>query len=215
MEDNRNREHLAHLSEIRSIMDQSTRFISLSGLTGVFAGIFALAGAFAAYWHFGYHYYTPDFLDKIMTPRGAVKWDFLIFLFTDAGLVFLLTLAFGIFFSFRQAVKKGHSIWNKAVQRMLINLFIPLITGGFFCIALLIHGAIYLIAPATLIFYGLALINAGKYTLRDIKYMGLLYVVLGLTASFITGYGLVFWAVGFGIFHIAYGIFMYIKYDLK
>ena len=92
---------------------------------------------------------------------------------------------------------------------MLVNLAIPLLTGGIFCIALIWHGKIGLIAPAMLIFYGLSLINASKYTIGDTRYLGYMEVVLGLISCFFIGYGLLFWAVGFGFFNIAYGLFMY------
>jgi hypothetical protein len=92
-------------------------------------------------------------------------------------------------------------------------LFIPLIAGGLFVAALLFHGLIFLIAPVTLIFYGLALINASKHTYHDVKYLGLIEIALGLIASFFVGYGLFVWALGFGVMHIVYGILMYLKYE--
>jgi general stress protein CsbA len=98
---------------------------------------------------------------------------------------------------------------------MLVNLFVPLAAGGIFCIILVYHHIIYLVAPATLLFYGLGLINASKYTFREIKYLGLTEIILGLVASVFIGYGLIFWAFGFGILHIVYGIFMYRKHERK
>jgi hypothetical protein len=95
----------------------------------------------------------------------------------------------------------------------IINLFIPLFVGGVFCMILLSHHLIYLIAPTTLLFYGLALFNAGKYTLKEVRYLGLTEMLLGLFASYYAGYGLLFWALGFGILHIIYGTVMYFKYE--
>jgi hypothetical protein len=96
---------------------------------------------------------------------------------------------------------------------LLANLLVPLAAGGVFCIALLYHGIIYLIAPATLLFYGLALLNASKYTLSEIRWLGITEMLLGLTASIIPGYGLLVWAIGFGILHIIYGMVMYLRYE--
>jgi predicted lysophospholipase L1 biosynthesis ABC-type transport system permease subunit len=42
-------EYEKDLASIRNIMERSAKFISLSGLSGVLAGIYALVGAFAAY----------------------------------------------------------------------------------------------------------------------------------------------------------------------
>ena len=207
------KQHLESLSEIRSLMERSSRFISLSGLSGIIAGIIALFGAAAAYWYFDYNIYYPKYYSNIFDNAGNIKTEFLAFLFTDAFIVLSLALAFGIFFTTRQAKKKGQQIWDNIAKRLLLNLLIPLATGGVFCLILLYHGEVYLVAPATLIFYGLALLNASKYTLNDIRYLGITEIVLGLISSVFAGYGLLFWAIGFGILHIIYGTVMYYKYE--
>ncbi len=97
---------------------------------------------------------------------------------------------------------------------MIINLLIPLVAGGIFCLILIYHKLLFLIASATLIFYGLALINGSKYTLHEIRYLGISEIFLGLLASVFTGYGLVFWTIGFGVLHIIYGILMYLKHEI-
>ena len=198
------------ISDIRSMMERSSKFISLSGLTGVFAGIFALAGAAAAYFYSA-NSFGPDFIYDNLQP--GQKTDALKFLCVDAFLVLALSVGFGIGLSARKSKKTGQSVLDKAAIRLLVNLAIPLLTGGIFCVALLWHGIVGLVAPAMLIFYGLALINASKYTIGDTRYLGYIEVVLGLTCCFFIGYGLLFWAVGFGFFHIAYGLFMYYIYE--
>ena len=194
------------LTDIRSMMERSSKFISLSGLTGVFAGIFALAGAAAAYFY-SEKSFGPDFIfDNLQAGQKA---DVLTFYSVDALLVLTLSVGFGILLSAHKSRKTGQSVLDKTAVRMLVNLAIPLVTGGIFCIALIWHGIIGLIAPAMLIFYGLSLINASKYTIGDTRYLGYLEVILGLICCFFFGYGLLFWAIGFGFFHIAYGLFMY------
>lgn len=211
--DNNNLKHLDDLSQIRSIMEQSSRFISLSGLSGIIAGFLALFGAALAFWYFDYGVYTPELLDHMIDYRGYPLADFLLFLFADAGIVFILALTFAILLTTRKAKKQNQKVWTKPVQRMLLALIIPLVTGGIFCIILFYHGIIFLIAPVTLIFYGLALLNAAKYTLHDIKYLGVTEIILGLISSVIPGYGLLIWAIGFGFLHILYGVIMYYKYE--
>jgi hypothetical protein len=203
-------EHLENLSEIRSLMERSSRFISLSGLSGVFVGIFALAGAAAAYW------YLESNQDISYSDKGAIltaAFDAYIFLFIDALLVLTLSLVFVAYFTIRKAREKGQTIWDATAQRLLINLAIPLATGGFFCLVLMQHGQFQLIAPSMLIFYGLALINASRYTLNDIRYLGICEIILGLISAVFFGYGLIFWAIGFGVLHIIYGSVMYNKYE--
>lgn len=206
-------EHLETLSEIRSMMERSSRFISLSGLSGVSAGIFALIGAAVAYCHFRLSFSNPRYYEQAVLPGGRTNMDFYIFCFVVCALVLALSLAAGVFFTVRKAKKKGQSVWDNTARRLLINLFIPLAAGGIFCLALLANNVLGLVAPATLIFYGLALVNASKYTLNDVRYLGICEVILGVIASFYMQYGLFFWAIGFGVLHIIYGIVMYNKYE--
>lgn len=210
--DNRHK-HLETLSEIRSLMERSSRFISLSGLSGVAAGSFALLGAAAIFYYFdllpfdGRRYYAAT---TQSLPFGLSPLGFLVF---DAVAVMVLALTGGIFFTTRKARRKGQTIWNKTSLRLLFNMAIPLVAGGIFCLGLMYHHQFGLVAPATLVFYGLACINGSKYTLDDIRYLGITEVLLGLLAMFYIGYGLEFWAIGFGVMHILYGTYMYYKYE--
>ena len=211
--DKRN-EHLETLSEIRSLMERSSRFISLSGLSGVAAGVFALIGAAMVYLYLDISPFETKRLYYAVDP-SRIKWgmDYLTFFLVDATLVFLFALAGGIFFTTRKAKQKGQKIWDPLTKRLLINTAIPLVAGGFYCLGLLYHDLFGLVAPSTLIFYGLACINGSKYTLTDIRYLGISEIILGIIAIFNIGYGLEFWAVGFGFLHIIYGLVMYYKYE--
>lgn len=202
------KDYLRDLTEIRSMMEKSSRFISLSGLSGVFAGIFALIGAALAYM------VIQDFFPNILSMGyEAAENKLITLLFLDAGLVLLFALLTGYFFTSRKAKRQGLTTWNKASRQMLWNIALPLMSGGVFCAALAYHGVYALVAPSMLVFYGIALINGSKYTLDDIRYLGYLEIVLGLAASFAIGYGLWFWAFGFGVLHIVYGTAMYFKYE--
>jgi hypothetical protein len=193
------------------MMEKSSRFLSLSGLSGVFAGFFALAGAGIAYIRFESRFLISDFASE-GSVQQQVK-SMYEFVFVDAILVLLASLGFGFFFSYRKARKKGLKIWDGTSKRMAISLAIPLMAGGIFCIELLFHQMVVLIAPATLLFYGLALLNASKYTFNDIRYLGITQIILGLLAAGIHGRGLLFWSIGFGFMHIVYGSIMWYKYE--
>lgn len=186
-------------------MEKSSRFISLSGLSGIAAGIFALIGAAAAF----LYYEIPFGSSEIYVRKD---YESLRFFFLDAALVLLLSIGTGIYLTARQAKKKDQRFWDKTSKRLLINLAVPLITGGLFCLALLDHYP-PLIASAMLIFYGMALLNGSKYTLDDVRYLGYCEIGLGLINAFIGGYGLIFWSIGFGVLHIIYGAVMYRKYE--
>ncbi len=199
--------YISDLKEIRTMMDRSSRFISLSGMSGVAAGLFALGGAYLAYrvvyQDQGYEAY------RVLTVRS----DEVLLLAGIATGVLVLSIMAGIFFTRQRSRKTKQSIWDAQAKRMVVNLAIPLVAGGILCLILLVKGLIGLIAPLTLIFYGLGLINASKYTLTEVRSLGIAEVVLGLLACYFIGYGLLFWALGFGALHIIYGLAMYMKYD--
>jgi len=202
-----NQKHQEDLSHIRSMMERSSRFMSLSGLSGVFAGLSALAGGLYAYQLFENYN-----LNNKEDYSGLQNDNFVNELFFIAIIVLIAALTFGVFFTIRKSKKYNLPIWTSATKNMLFNLAIPLVVGGIFCLALLYHRQYVLIAPATLLFYGLALINAEKYTFSDIKYLGYCELILGSISLFYYGYGLIFWIIGFGILHILYGLILFRKY---
>lgn len=201
-------EQLAAIAEMRSLMAQSSRFISLSGLSGVWAGSVALAGYAAASWKLG-RFASHDNANRasLLTPEQ------LEFLILDASAVLALALAGSVYFTTRKASASGVPVWSGAVKQLLMHLFVPLALGGGFCLVLLWHGAVAFVAPATLIFYGLALQSASKYSLPELWYLGVTECVLGLLAAIWVGHGLALWGLGFGVMHILYGGVMYWRYD--
>jgi hypothetical protein len=195
--------YLDDLKDIKDLMNKSTQFISLSGLSGVLAGIYALIGA--AYVYFLIESNTRYYITlESMTFKKIVITAVLVLLFS-VGTAYIQTVS--------KAKKIGEKVWNTSSKRLLINFAIPLITGGIFAILLLRNGYYGLIAPITLLFYGLACLNASKYTLRDVRYLGITEIILGLIAVEFSGYAIEFWAIGFGVCHILYGSIMYFKYD--
>ena len=193
---------LDDLKQIRSIMEQSTKFLSLSGMSGVAAGISALLGAVAA-WFVVYKHWRITHISPLA--------DFILI----AGCVLALAAGFGFYFSLRKARRNGSRFWMPVTRQILLDFAIPMTTGGLLCIALLWHGFGDMAQAAMLIFYGLALISAGARTYKDVKVLGLCEIAVGIAAAFITRYGLYFWAFGFGILHILYGIAMHLRYDRK
>ena len=204
------REPLQQLSEIRSLMESSTRFVSLSGLSGVAAGAVALAGA-----AWTYTYLRSENILRELLPRQVFMASMEQY-YTLVGMALVILLAAvgsAAFFTVRNTRRQGKSVWTRASQRMLINLMIPLVAGALFCLQLAWYGFSGMVPGATLIFYGLALLNAGKYTLREIRLLGISEVVLGLVAIWVLQYSILFWALGFGVLHIVYGLIMYQKYE--
>lgn len=206
--------YLDDITEIKNIMNRSSRFISLSGLSGVLAGVYALIGAALAYTRLkNYSGTNYDGLSGRSTPLWGT--DLIQDLILIAVVVIVLAAVTGFLMTLKKSKKSGEKIWDATSKRLVVNFLIPLMAGGIFCLVLIQYGAVGLVAPATLIFYGLACVNASKYTMGDVRYMGLAFVIIGLISTQFIGYGLYFWAIGFGIFHIIYGAMMYFKYDRK
>lgn len=219
------KDQLAAISEMRDLMNRSSRFVSLSGLSGVSAGFFAICGATIVWYALksGFYHVPFNINDWLSDDRSFLGELFsmlgIFFIYRFLVIISIIVLFLALFsawwFAKRKAKKAGMTLWDDTAKRMMINLMIPLVAGGIFCLALMWHGIIGMVAPAMLIFYGLGLLNASKYTLDEIRYLGLMEIGLGLLALVFISYGLVFWTIGFGVLHIIYGSFMYFKYDVN
>jgi hypothetical protein len=196
---------LEDIKAIRQMMEKSSKFLSLSGLSGILAGITAIAGA-----AFAYFYLLRNPSDTAYNPLHQT-----IILVTDAALVLILSLGFALFFSMKKARKNSQKFFSKITYKTLYHLALPLITGGIFSLIFLLRGEVEMIASATLVFYGLALVNVSKFTYPEVHYLGITEIVLGIIAAIFFKGGIFFWAIGFGLCHIVYGLIMHIKYDAK
>ena len=211
------KQSLETLQDIKRMMERSSRFISLSGLSGISAGICALIGA---WFSVDYVYGRKDYIidqDTAIAQAAANDYSiiFNITLFWIALFTFVAALISAFVFTWLKSKKEGIPLWGNTAKRLLINVSIPLIAGGIFLFKLIHFGTFGLVAPGCLIFYGLALINASKYTLGEIRYLGYCQLLLGIINLWYEGLGLYFWAAGFGVLHILYGIYMWWKYERK
>lgn len=197
-------DYIQDVAEIRSMMERSSKFLNLSGLSGIMAGIYALAGAYIAY---SYYHFNPNEISYQITKSSLPNIFFL------AVIILILALATAVIFSYKSAQDKGEKLWNPTSRRLLISMAVPLITGGILILIFISKGLIGLIAPMTLIFYGMAMYNASKYTIDVLKFLGLVQLGLGLISSYFIEYGLLIWAAGFGVVHIIYGTYMYFWYE--
>jgi hypothetical protein len=203
---------LETLQDIKRMMERSSRFISLSGLSGVSAGICALIGAWVAHSFIAGYYGRNGYVTRfgyMHDEANDLKWK----LIELAIAVLIAALATSTLMTWRKARKSRLPIWDPASRRLAINMLIPLAAGGFFVLGLLYRSDWEYVAPSCLVFYGLALVNASKYTLTDIRYLGLLEIMLGCVCMYYPHDGLYFWAAGFGVLHIVYGLIMWWKYE--
>lgn len=203
-----NQKYAEDIKEIRDIMNRTTRFISLSGLSGVSTGITALAGAWLSYqW---------VFKDRDYLVHHAVEMESNLF----TGLIFIAlatlisAIVAAVFFTRRKAMKQNQRVFGIPSKQLLLNLSIPLVAGGFYCLLVLLKGYVGILPSLTLIFYGLALINGSKHTLTEIRNLGMIQILLGLLAYQFIDYSLLLWALGFGLIQMLYGFIIHMKYRL-
>ena len=200
------------LQAIREIMERSSKFLSLSGLSGIFAGVCALLGAAVA-WFFILDSGQVQNSEYMGSAGGLLTSGIGFYLALDAILVLVFAVLGAVYFSQRKARKAGQQFWTNTTQRLLVHLMIPLVTGGIFTVILVFRNNLELVAPVMLIFYGLSLVNAGKFTFGEIHYLGLTEIGLGILAGIFINHGLLFWTVGFGLMHIVYGTVMYYRHE--
>ena len=199
------KDYLKDLTEIKDLMNRSSRFISLSGLSGILAGVYALIGAAMAY------YIVTNSARGYLILDGTIFNICVFILFMIA----FLSVVTAIFLTTRKAKKNNEKIWDKSSRRLLINFLVPLIVGGIYILIILDQQKYEQSGALMLIFYGLALVNASKYSIGDIRYLGYVEILLGLICALFPGYGFWLWVLGFGVMHIIYGTLMYYKYDRK
>lgn len=193
--------NLDDIKHIRSMMERSSKFLSISGMSGVLAGTFAIIGAILA--HF--------VLEGKLSFTHSLLYDLILI----AVVVLVSAISVGLAFSVRKARKSNSKLWMSVTLQIAKDFSVPLGVGGLLCIILITKNISFMVAPCMLIFYGLGLIAAGSRTFRDVKILGACEIVLGLAAAVVVGYDLIFWGIGFGVLHVVYGILIYYKYDMK
>lgn len=197
--------NLEAIKDIRKIMERSSRFISLSGWSGVAAGICALAGSWLVKQRAGL--YLDPASDAACQP--CFKKEVIIIAFS----VFVAAFLFAFFFTYLKSRKEGVAIWGNAARRLLWNTLLPMLAGGLMIWKIYDSGYFDLIVPSALVFYGLALVNGSKYTMGAVRYLGMAEILTGLVSLLVSSWALYFWAFGFGVLHIIYGVAMWWKYE--
>lgn len=205
-------EYIEDIRIIKKVMEESSRFLSLSGLSGLFAGLIALAGAvFAVFFILDGKFLLSGGFFNENTAHEITLLK--IWLMVTAAIVLALAIGVSLLFSYRKSVQKGLKMWTPVSKRLLVNLLVPLVTGGILILIFYFQHHWYFVIPSMLIFYGLALVNAGKFTYNDIYYLGLIEILTGLLSAALPVYGILLWCFGFGLLHITYGLIMYRKYE--
>lgn len=200
-------EQLAAIEEMRNLMDRATRFRTISGLSAMVAGVLAIICVAFVSLHTGIRFLEAGAFDRMLRGTKAME--------VQLSFIFLLitSISFGIYLAARNARLKGHLPWDSAAKRLALHMSIPLLAGGIFSVLIFQYSLFGLIPAITLLFYGLALFSASHYTLDTVRFLGISQIFLGLLATAWLAYGLVIWVMGFGVLHLIFGVYIYLKYE--
>jgi hypothetical protein len=196
------------VNEIKELMERSSKFVSLSGLTGILIGVYAFIGAWLVNSLTGI-----PFVNNPGSHRLLSFSDTRIITIVIAGCVIAASLISTFLISYYKSIKAKQKLLNKLIYRLIWNFGLPLFVGGVFCIALLYNRNYGLTSTVMLLFYGFALVNVSKYTFSNVGWLGYAFLSLGLVDAFFEGNALLFWTIGFGGFHIIYGVLFYFLYE--
>ena len=155
---------LESVFEIKELMEKSSKFISVSGIAAILAGIYALAGAYIATQVITSDMYLSDTLKLMAIIAMAV----LAAAAVTAGIL-----------SYCKSQKMGQKFFSRLTYRALWNFSLPMLTGGVLCISILMHEYYDILASVMLLFYGLALVNVSKFTYSSIVWVRLCFHLFG------------------------------------
>ena len=207
-----NKEVFNTINEIRNMMEKSSKILTLSGISAIFVGVYACIAAAVAYYIIGG---TCCFFGEIPALHLS-RPDKLWLLALIAVFLIILCLATVFLFSYRKAKRNNKRfVFDLTARRLLWYFFLPLVVGGVLCLVFIMQGNYEPIVAFMLIFYGTALINVSGYTYSNTRYLGYAEILLGFVNCFMEAHHLLCWTLGFGVFHIIYGILFYLKYDRR
>lgn len=192
------------LSDIRRMMERSSRFHSLSGFSLVAAGICGLLGMVWVKFLI-LPTANPDYSG--MSANSFLR-DRLI---VAALCVLVAAVLSGYLFTWLKTRKKGLPLWNMIFRKVAVSFLIPMVAGGALAIGMIFYEEYHFIAAVCLLFYGLALVNAAHNTVTEIRTLGILEILAGIFCLF-SGYKLLSLSLGFGILNILYGIIIWYRY---
>ena len=160
---------LESVNEIKELMEKSSKFISVSGLAAILAGIYALAGAYIA--------------TQVITPETHLIVTLEFMAIIALSVLAAAAVTAGIL-SYCKSQKTGQSFFSRLTYRALWNFSLPMLTGGIVCISILMHEYYDILASVMLLFYGLALVNASKFTYSSVAWLGYAFICLGAVDCF-------------------------------
>jgi hypothetical protein len=190
----------AELKVIRELMERPVCYSTMSGASGVLAGVAALGGVMA---------------DWVTSDHHSTWLAFCIW-----GCVFMIALVSDIALTRIREKKQGMPFWTSVKRRMLLTILPPFVAGVGLTAAIVVPWQdtlggqhINLIPALWMAFYGLALWQAGEFSIPEIRVMGAGFILASLpTAMFLQDWPYCALAITFGGFHLAYGVVVWLRH---
>ncbi|MBO4561474.1 MAG: hypothetical protein J5705_05880 [Bacteroidaceae bacterium] len=204
------------LSDIRNMMERSQKVMFLNGASGIIVAVWAFLGA-TLISNLMYRSMWPMWGFKLF-PLQEVDTRILIFAIIIFAFTFLASYITVLYMSRRRAMRRGLDFeLDTAAKQLLRTFFTVMIIGGLFCLTPIRNGHWELVPGFMLAFYGLALvvISPMAFKISITKYFGFIQIAAGLAALTLPQYGMMFWTLGFCVFHLIWGIWFHFVFDRK
>lgn len=177
---------LEHLEVIRETMERSTAFTAVSGWGYVGMGATALLASYLA-------------LRQPTIEAWLAVW------LGEA----LVAVTMALVAMHWKGSRLGTPILSIPGRRLFVGLLPALFAGGVMTVALVRSGDTRQIPGVWLLLYGVAVMQAGAFSVRSIPVMGAAFVLIGAIALPLPWFWAnVMLAVGFGLVHIAFGSYI-------
>jgi len=172
------------LSYIRETMESSSTFTAVSGWGLVSVGGTGLIASWLAW------------------ASGA---SIALRVWVPAALVALILSSTG---NALKARRMAVPLWSGSFRKVVWGLVPALIAGAFLTFALRAHGAAPVIPGTWLAVYGAGVAAGGMFSVRALRWMGLVLLGMGSIALLNPDLGLVMLAGGFGGVHAVFGLYI-------
>ena len=177
---------LEHLEVIRETLERSTAFTAVSGWGYVGMGATALLASYVA-------------LRQPTIEAWLAVW------LGEA----LVAVTIALVAMHGKASRLKTPILSLPGRRLFVGLLPALFAGGVMTLALVRSGDTRQISGVWLLLYGVAVMQAGAFSVRTIPVMGAVFILIGAIALPLPWFWAnVMLAVGFGLVHIAFGYYI-------
>lgn len=180
-----------NLRVIRELMERSTKYSTFSGPSGILAGAASIVGCVVTH-------------SLATRPPGSDSFR-IPFLITWS-MVILFAIGADFLLMKRRAARVGKRIVSRLGKQMVFAAGPGLGTGVLLTLYLLQHNMLTNVYPFWMLSYGIAVCAVGQFSQREVKALGVAFLLAGTLTLLMPGWGLPLMALSFGGFHIIYAL---------